>query len=39
MNTVRVVVYTGKVVKMKEHLPFGKEFSIFYAEFFLLKIY
>ena len=28
METVGVIAFTSRVVKMKEHLPFRKEFSV-----------
>ena len=32
MEFVGVVVYTSSAMKMKEHLPFGKEFSKLFIE-------
>ena len=32
MEIVRIIVCTSRVVKMKEHLPFRKKFSILVIE-------
>ena len=33
MKIVGVVVCTSGVVKIREHLPFSREFSIFFVEY------